>query len=78
VAGHFGLGYLLGASAGDSMQGGIGLIAVVFAGLALLGAIGWMVLRRRRQTALEPALPFANWADAACSACLAVAAVRRG
>lgn len=77
VAGHFGLGYLLGASAGGVMQGGLGMIAVVVAGLALLGAIGWMVLRRRRQTALAPALPFADWADAACPACLAIAAVRR-
>ena len=78
VAGHFGLGYLLGASAGEVLQGGIGMIALVVAGLALLGAVGWMVLRRRRQTPLEPALPFADWADAACPACLAIAAVRRG
>ena len=78
VAGHFGLGYLLGASAGEVLQGGIGKVAVAVAALALLGGIGWIVLRRRRHTALEPRLPFADWADAACPACLAVAAVRRG
>ena len=77
VAGHFGLGYLLGASAEEVIQGGIGVIAVAVAGLAVLGAVGWMLLRRRRRADPEPPAAYADWADAACPACLAVAAVSR-
>jgi membrane-associated protein len=78
VAGHFGLGYLLGASAGELVQGGVGFIAAAVAGLALVGAVGWLILRRRRRGTVEPGVPYGDWADAACPACLAVAAVRRG
>ena len=66
VAGHFGLGYVLGAWAGELIQGGIGIIAVAVAGLALLGAAGWLVLRRRKSASSELAAPYADWADAAC------------
>jgi membrane protein DedA with SNARE-associated domain len=76
VAGHFGLGYLLGASVGELIQGGIGVIAVAAAGLALLGGVGWIVLRRRRPAFSELAAPYGDWADAACPACLAVASIR--
>lgn len=78
VAGHFGLGYLVGASAGDVIQGGIGVIAAAVVGLALLGAVGWVLLRRRARGLAKPGVPFADWADASCPACLAIAAVRRG
>ena len=77
VAAHFGLGYLLGASATELVQAGVGVLAVAVAGLALLSAIGWLLLRRKREATGEPALPYADWADAACPACLAVAALRR-
>lgn len=77
VAAHFGLGYLLGASATELVQAGVGVLAVAVAGLALLGAVGWLLLRRKREATGEPALPYADWADAACPACLAVAALRR-
>jgi membrane protein DedA with SNARE-associated domain len=72
VAGHFGLGYLLGASATE-LIGRIGLVglAVAFALLAAIGGIGWLVLRRRARTA-APALA---WTDAACPACLALVAL---
>jgi LPXTG-motif cell wall-anchored protein len=77
VAGHFGLGYLLGASAGELIQGGIGIIVAAVAGLALLGGVGWMFLRRRRPASPEPGGQYADWADAACPACLAVASILR-
>ena len=73
VAGHFGLGYVLGASATGLVAsvGGIGLL-VAIAVLAALGGVGWLAIRRRRSA---PA--FADWADAACPACLAIVALGR-
>ena len=78
VAGHFALGYLLGASASQVIGdlGGATFIVVALAAIAFIGGIGWlMVRRRRRPTGL--ALPYADWSDATCPACLAVAAIRR-
>jgi membrane protein DedA with SNARE-associated domain len=72
VAAHFGLGYALGASAGDAVAGvgGIGLFVAIGI-LAVVGAIGWLVVRRRRRSGA----PIADWTDAACPACLAVVAL---
>jgi membrane protein DedA with SNARE-associated domain len=78
VTAHFALGFVLGTSAeriiaevGSSLLPilvGIGL-------LALLGAFGWWLLRRRRGPASSDLLATAvAWTDAACPACLAVAA----
>jgi membrane protein DedA with SNARE-associated domain len=80
VAGHFALGYLLGASATEliARAGGIGLVVVVTVMLALIGAIGWVALRRSRaatETA-GTAATVGDWTDAACPACLAVSVVR--
>jgi membrane protein DedA with SNARE-associated domain len=72
VAGHFGLGYVLGASATGFVAsiGSVGLLAAI-AALAAVGAVGWLVLRRRHQSLP----PFADWTDAACPACLALVVV---
>ena len=79
VAGHFGLGYLLGASAGrvigqasTTLLGVLGAMAV----LAVVGAVGWVFLTRRRRAGAG-STPAVAWTDAACPACLALAAVGR-
>lgn len=74
VGAHFGLGVVLGASAGRVLtEAGAAVLPFVAAGalLAILGAVGWLLLRRRRGPSGLPALP--AWTDAACPACLAVA-----
>lgn len=78
VAGHFVLGYALGASATELIgrAGGIGLVIVVGGALALVGAIGWAVLRRSRRPITRGEATIADWTDAACPACLAVTAAR--
>jgi membrane protein DedA with SNARE-associated domain len=75
VTGHFALGYLLGASATEVIGSvsGIGLIAIALAGLALIGAVGWRLLRRARRAPPGASSGFGAWADAACPACLAIA-----
>ena len=76
VGGHFLLGYAVGMPALELIgrAGGV-LIGAAFLGiLAVGGAIGWTRLRpSRRSPADGSGLP--AWADAACPACLAVAAV---
>ena len=78
VAGHFALGYVLGASATELLAsaGGIGLVLVVGVVLAAVGALGWALLRRSRRAAGESGATPADWADAACPACLAIAVAR--
>jgi membrane protein DedA with SNARE-associated domain len=75
VTGHFALGYLLGASATEVIGSvsGIGLIAIALSGLALIGAVGWGLLRRARRAPPGASSGFGAWADAACPACLAIA-----
>jgi membrane-associated protein len=78
VAGHFALGYALGASA-TRLIAGAGGIALVVAGavvLAGVGALGWTLLRRSRRRAADEGASVGDWADAACPACLAVSMVR--
>jgi membrane-associated protein len=73
VAGHFALGYVLGASATELIAGlgGIGMVAIG-AVVAAAGAIGYVLLRRsRRKTSAAGSI--GDWADAACPVCVAVA-----
>jgi len=79
VGGHFALGYVIGAPALELIRflGGAAVGVVVVVGLALLGAIGWAWLRRRRRSraAVDPTLPLASagaCSEAACPACLAI------
>jgi membrane protein DedA with SNARE-associated domain len=88
VGAHFALGYLVGPPAVALIvsAGGLAVAVIAFVVLALLGAAGWRVLRRRRvagamSTGHRATLPgpvefetggLGSWAEAACPACLAV------
>lgn len=91
VTGHFALGFLVGAPA-TRIAGVVtspAVVAVLVGVLAVVGAVGWVALRRRRSAAeLVPAgnaalageragrvggTAFVAWADAACPICLSMA-----
>jgi membrane protein DedA with SNARE-associated domain len=79
VAGHYALGYALGASAGQLITEAGSALLPVAAGvgvLSVLGAVGWAMLRRVRR-ATSGLASVGTWADAACPACLALAVVGR-
>ncbi len=84
VGGHFALGYVAGPPALSLLpSGGLVVAVAAFVFLALVGAVGWLAIRRRRATAAPvPAVDrlggqaFAAWADAACPACLTLAVLR--
>jgi membrane-associated protein len=75
IAAHFGLGYVLGEPVLAVVGGALGPLAVVGVVLAIVGAIGWSVVSRRRR--IGTGSPLA-WADACCPACLTLAAARGG
>ncbi|HEY5520776.1 MAG TPA: hypothetical protein VIK08_08965 [Candidatus Limnocylindrales bacterium] len=74
VGAHFVLGYVVGVPAVAIIQSsGTVLLVGGLVVFAVIGAIGWLLLRRRRRSSAD----FAAWADAACPACLALALVNR-
>jgi membrane protein DedA with SNARE-associated domain len=74
VSAHFVLGYVVGVPAVAIIQSsGTVLLVGGLVVFAVVGAIGWLLLRRRRRSTAD----FAAWADAACPACLALALVNR-
>jgi membrane-associated protein len=82
IAAHFSLGYLLGEPLLAAVGGVLGSIAVVGLILALLGAIGWLVISRRRGgrrdgRSVADLRTMVAWTDACCPACLTVAALGR-
>jgi membrane protein DedA with SNARE-associated domain len=85
LAWHFAIGYLGGAALALLNLPAPVIILLVLAVL-VLGAAGWMYVRRRRAAAkgaeaIEPqgaAGTFANWADASCPACIAITLIREG
>jgi membrane protein DedA with SNARE-associated domain len=71
---HFALGFVIGQPAVAFLEKeGVALTIGAFIVLAVIGAIGWLLLRRSRRGAT-----FTAWADAACPACLAVGVLDRG
>jgi membrane-associated protein len=80
---HFLLGFVVGVPAVALVErSGPLILAVGVAVLAVVGAIGWLILRRRRAQPTAGASTsetsgYAAWADAACPACLVVALLSR-
>jgi membrane protein DedA with SNARE-associated domain len=80
VGGHFALGFLVGAPALEVIRelgaATAGVIAV--AALAVLGAVGWAWIGRRRRSRADVAgSAVGDWADAACPACLGIGLLSR-
>jgi membrane protein DedA with SNARE-associated domain len=84
VGAHFALGFIVGLPAVALIQAaGPQVLVGVFVALALLGAVAWLVVRRRR--ADRPAsgrdssgeAGYGAWADAACPACFGFALLER-
>jgi membrane-associated protein len=74
IGAHFGLGFVIGQPVVTIIGGALGPLAIAAVGLAILGAVGWVVLGRLRGRRPAPALPTAvAWTDACCPACLTVA-----
>ena len=84
VSAHYLLGLVAGEAAVPLAASLLGPAAVVLVVLAAAGALGWWWLARRRRArgtagdvAGETTLPaIAGWTDAACPACLTIAAIR--
>ena len=84
VGGHFLLGFAVGVPAVALIQSAAPLLAVAaFVALAVLGAVGWLIVRGRRRGGATAGAGdaggtgYAAWADAACPACVTLALVRR-
>ena len=79
IAAHFGLGYVLGEPLLTAVGGALGPLAIAGLALAAIGAVGWLIISRRRTTSRPTLATVASWADACCPACLAlgVAEARR-
>ena len=77
---HVALGYLIGPTATHLLETANAPLVLVVIGLAIVGLIGWLVLRRRRREATPAASPEAApvhaWTEAACPACLTVTTVQ--
>lgn len=74
VGAHFLLGFAVGLPAVALIQSAAPALAIgAFVVLAVLGAVGWLLVRRRRSAAAGVSAGYAAWSDAACPACLAVA-----
>ena len=78
IAAHFGLGYVLGEPVMSAIGGLLGPLAIGFVGLAVIGGVGWYVIRRRRGATADPVPTLVAWADACCPACLGLAVLDRG
>jgi membrane protein DedA with SNARE-associated domain len=76
IAAHFGLGFILGEPILAIVGGSLGTVAIVCLSVALVGAVGWVLLARRRRSAGSLRGLTARWADACCPACLGLALVR--
>ena len=76
ISAHFALGFVLGEPVLTTFGSALGPLAVAGVGLAVLGAIGWFTLSRRRRADARPAMAVVgDWADACCPACLTLAVV---
>jgi hypothetical protein len=83
LGGHFLLGLAVGEPAIRIVSGAGPALIAAGVGLAVLGAIGWWLIARRRSqlragagadSASEALVPL-DWTDACCPACLALAVI---
>jgi membrane protein DedA with SNARE-associated domain len=72
IAAHFALGYLIGEPILAAVGGLLGPLAIAFVALAVLGGVGWFLIRRRRRQPGDPLATALAWTDACCPACLAL------
>jgi membrane protein DedA with SNARE-associated domain len=73
VGAHFVLGFAVGLPAVAFVQSAAPALAIgAFVAFAVMGAVGWFLIRRRRRMATGERSGYAAWSDAACPACLAV------
>jgi membrane-associated protein len=79
IAAHFGLGFVAGEAVVSTVSEFLGPIAIAIVVLAIIGAVGWAVLMRRRRQDDERHLleTEGRWADACCPVCLGAAAATR-
>jgi membrane protein DedA with SNARE-associated domain len=78
ITAHFGLGFVLGEPILRVVGGAIGPLAIAGVVLASIGALGWVLISRRRSgDRIENPASIAEWADACCPACLTLAALDR-
>jgi membrane protein DedA with SNARE-associated domain len=77
---HIALGYLVGPSATELLEGLHLPFLPVVVGLAILGLLGWLLLRWRKRGQHRPEDStldrLHSWTEAACPACLALAALQ--
>ncbi len=74
VGAHFAAGLIVGPSAVVLVAGSAAPILIVLVGLAVAGAAGWWLIRRRRHGS---STAVGDWTDACCPACLALGAMGR-
>jgi membrane protein DedA with SNARE-associated domain len=81
---HIALGYLVGPSATELLEGFHLPLLPVVAGLAILGLLGWLFLRWRNRKAKAGLAPehstldmLHSWTEAACPACLAITLIQQ-
>jgi len=77
---HVLLGYLIGPTATHLLDTAHIPLVPVFVGLAIIGLVGWLVLRRRRRAATLVTSPESDpvhaWTEAACPPCLTATTVQ--
>jgi membrane protein DedA with SNARE-associated domain len=75
IAAHFGLGYVLGEPVLAVVGSALGPLAIVGLLVAGVGAVGWILLARRRRSGRSTVELATSWADACCPACLGLALI---
>jgi membrane protein DedA with SNARE-associated domain len=77
---HIALGYLVGPSATALLENLNLPLGPILVGLAVLGLLGWLILRWRAKRTGTPAAPLEQlhqWTHAACPACLTITAIQQ-
>ncbi len=78
IAAHFGLGYVVGEPILAAAGALLGPLTLAGIGLAIVGAVGWVVIRRRSDGGGDDLATVVAWTDACCPACLTLAVVDQG